>query len=105
MLLFTRRRQAGRRAAAIRDYLLKVEFPDYNINERYDVERIAQTFRLEGNGKIILIIVRRTFINDDSVSQISDYLRAFNLAQYTPGDQTSLVIGDRGSIDIEINKV
>ncbi len=71
---------------------LKAEFPGCDLDDRYEFERIAQTFRLDDGKKTYLVTVSRAFIDDHTPSKISKILESFQVRKYFNGDKISRVI-------------
>jgi hypothetical protein len=67
--------------SAVRNYL-KSEFPDYAVDDQYDFDRVAWTFRLTLKDKIHLVTVAREFIDDHTPSEISNILQKHPLSQH-----------------------
>lgn len=85
---------------AVRNYL-KSEFPGYTIDDHYDFDRFAQTFRLTLGDKIHLVTVSREFIDDHSVSEISILLQGYNLSQYFKDEKVVRVIVTNSGVKLE----
>lgn len=83
----------------VRNYL-KSEFPGYTIEDRYDFDRIAQTFRIY-NGRTLLVTVSRAFIDDHSVSEIKNILERSHLSNYFQQEGVGRVIVANSGIKLE----
>ena len=64
----------------IRNYL-NVEFPGNTVEDQYDFDRTAQTFRI-ANDRIHLVTISRAFLDDHDVSEIESYLKGSHLSKY-----------------------
>ena len=85
---------------AIRNYLIS-EFPGYTVNDRYNSDRVVQTFRLAFKDKTHLVDVLRTFIDDSSVSEISNVLERSHLSKYSRREDISRIIVTNSGIKLE----
>ena len=75
----------------IRKYLTQ-EFKEYELDDRYDFDRMAQTFRLVSGKVIYLVTVSREFIDDHSANQLSSILSSSNLSTYFQSKDVSRLI-------------
>ncbi|MBI5524434.1 MAG: hypothetical protein HY910_17555 [Desulfarculus sp.] len=60
---------------------LRNDFPEYNLADKNDFDRIAWTFRLTTNEKIYLITIGRDYMDDRSASEIKEHLTSFGLRE------------------------
>ena len=65
----------------VRDFL-KSQFPDYELADKYDFSRMAQTFRLTTVERFYLITVLRKFLDDHNASEIKKILERSKLDEY-----------------------
>ncbi len=63
---------------AIREYL-KHEFNSSNIIDKHDIDRDAQTFNINGSGKLYIVTVEREFIDDNDADTISHIMGRYAL--------------------------
>jgi hypothetical protein len=77
--------------SVIRDYL-RTEFPDFELDDRYDFDRIAQTFRLNAGQKTHLVTVSRKFIDDQTPARLSMILQESHLKQYFNNEKVARVL-------------
>ncbi len=71
------------------------------MDDYYDFDRVAQTFRLMLGDKIHLVTPSRAFIDDHSASEISILLQGYNLSQYFKDERVTRVIVTNSGIEIE----
>jgi hypothetical protein len=69
------------KVTAVRDYL-QTEFPNHSIDDWYDPERKAQTFRVSAQGSTYQAIVAQEFLDDHEVAAIGLKLKIFTLAEH-----------------------
>ena len=91
-----------RKLEKIRKYLIQ-EFKECELDDRYDFDRIAQTFRLASGKVIYLVTVSREFIDDHSAKQISSILSSSNLSTYFQNKNVSRLILTTSGIKTEIS--
>jgi hypothetical protein len=89
--------------SVIRNYL-RTEFPGFDLEDRYDSDRIAQTFRLDEGQKIHLVTVSREFIDDHTPSEISMILQGSHLKQFFYGEKVTRVLVTSKGIKTEISQ-
>lgn len=65
---------------AVRNYL-EANFADYEIEDRYDFDRDAQTFRLIKEKKFCLVTVSSEFLEDHSIDEILIWFDRYSLVK------------------------
>jgi excisionase family DNA binding protein len=84
------------RIEAVRQYL-REHFQRCELADRYDFDRIAQTFRLECDKDWYLITVSRAFLDDNPETKIPGKLDSFSLVQFmTENPASRIVVTNRG---------
>lgn len=84
----------------IRNYL-KTEFKDFDLTDKYDFNRIAQTFRLVKGKKIHLVTVQRAFIDDYTPSEIAAILKRSCLKDFFLNEKISRLVITNKDIQTE----
>ena len=81
---------------------LRAEFPDHEIADKYDSDRVAQTFRLteENNQRILLITIAREFIDDHDAAGISSFLQSIRISDYFKPEDVYRVIVTNSGINV-----
>ena len=77
--------------SVIRTYL-RTEFPDFELDDRYDFDRIAWTFRLNAGQKTHLVTVLRKFIDDHTFSGAPMIFQDSHLKQYFNNEKVTRVL-------------
>lgn len=85
---------------SVRKYL-NLEFPDYEIGDRYEFDRYAQTFRLTAGEKIHLITFAREFLDDHTASEILNILNERDLKTYFQQEDVVRVVVTNSGVRIE----
>jgi hypothetical protein len=85
---------------AIRGYL-RVEFPDRDLADRYELDRLTQTFRLDDGKRICLVTIAREFIDDHKPDEISRLLNGLQLNNYFNVAKVSRVIIKNKGVETE----
>ncbi|MDL1969823.1 MAG: hypothetical protein LWW94_02400 [Candidatus Desulfofervidaceae bacterium] len=81
----------------IREYL-KTKFPDYTVDEGYEFDHSAQTFRLRRRNKMHFVIISEEFIDDREGSKIKTSLQKIPLKKYFHQEGVTCVIITNSSI-------
>jgi hypothetical protein len=83
------------KVAAVRRYL-SVEFPDLEVRDHYDSERIAQCFEVGQGRRSSVAIISRQFFEDHEESQIPAMLKAFLLVEHLRECDLPILVGNEG---------
>jgi len=89
------------RIEAVRQYLNE-HFEDCEIADRYDFDRMAQTFRLNCEKHWYLVTVSEEFLDDTPETQISSKLNSFLLAEIMSRNPGVRVVVTNKSLRTEI---
>jgi hypothetical protein len=74
---------------AIQEYF-EGEFPDCSVTNQFDLDRVAQTFRIDCRGSTHVATIKRSFMEVNSPSLIIDLLKKFLLVEHLRE-----IVGDR----------
>ena len=86
---------------AVQEYL-EAEFSDCSISNQFDMDRLAQTFRIDCKGSTHVAAIRRSFLEVNGPSQIVDLLRRFLLVEHLREIVGDRVIVSEKGLEMEI---
>lgn len=83
---------------AVRTYLEK-EFPGSTIEEKYDFDRGAQTFRIRVEKELLLLKVGEEFVEDNGEPEITAHLRRWDVGNLLRENSTlGIFVGNRAPV-------
>ncbi len=76
---------------------LKTQFPEHDLADQYNFDRLAQTFRISNEKEIYLVTVSKEFIDDHNTSEIEEIINESHLYQFfKSGDIARVILTTKG---------